>query len=377
MSGLTNALRGRVAALLAGTMMVTGIAAGAASLATPVEAQEQELQKVRIGVATTFLGITYPWLMMPQALGYWEEEGYDVEVLPIGGSLQVVQQMVGGGVEIGQVNSSVVIQSRATNDIPIRAFMTNGVIDWSIAVPEESEIQEVTDLEGKKIGVFNLASGGIPFLKAYLQTNGIDPDTEVELIPLGFGAPVVQAIRSGQVDAVMYWASANAGFENAGLSLRYLFDKDWRSYPDFSMAALQPTIDADLEMLEAIARGAAKATVFALANPDCVRQIQWENWPDTKPTGAEEATLIEWDLNSLGAQLETLEAARALNESGLWGDTSAEAFGRMQDFLLEAGLIEETVDPSELVIADEGFFERVNDFDHEAIIASAEACEIN
>ncbi len=370
MSGLTHALRGRLAALLAGTIIVTG----AASLATTSEAQD--LQKVRIGVATTFLGITYPWLMMPQALGYWEEEGYDVEVLPIGGSLQVVQQMVGGGVEIGQINSSVVIQSRATNDIPIRAFMSNGVIDWSIAVAEDSEIQEVGDLKGKKIGVFNLASGGIPFLKAYLQSNGVDPDTDVQLIPLGFGAPVVQAVNAGQVDAIMYWASANAGFENAGLSLRYLYDEEWRSYPDFSMAALQPAVDGDLEMLEAIARGAAKASVFALANPDCVRQIQWKTWPDTKPTGAEEATLAEWDVNSLNAQLDSLQAARGLNESELWGQTNVEAFGRMQEFLLETELIEETVDPSELVITDEAFFERVNDFDHEAIIASAEACEI-
>ena len=370
MSRKNRSLRVRAAALAAGTMAVA-----AALAAQPASAQD--LKKVRIGVATTFLGITYPWLMMPQALGYWEEEGYDVEVLPIGGSLQVVQQMVGGGVEIGQINSSVVIQSRAMNDIPIRAFMSNGVIDWSVAVPEDSDIQEVGDLKGKKIGVFNLASGGIPFLKSYLSANDIDPDSDVELIPLGFGAPVVQAIRAGEVDAVMYWASANAGFENAGLSLRYIYDPAWRSFPDFSMAALQGTVDGDLEMLEAIARGAAKATVFALANPDCVRQIQWETWPDTKPSGADDDTLAQWDVNSLNAQLESLQAARDLNESGLWGQTNVESFERMQTFLQETGLIESTVPASELVIEDEAFFERVNDFDHEAIVASAEACEIN
>lgn len=355
--------------------LLAGLVAVASALAAP-SASAQDLQKVRIGVATTFLGITYPWLMMPQALGYWEEEGYDVELLPIGGSLQVIQQMVGGGVEIGQINSGVVVQSRVTNDIPVRAFMSNGVIDWSVAVPENSDIKEVSDLKSKKIGVFNLASGGIPFLKSYLSANGIDPDNDVELIPLGFGAPVVQAVKAGEVDAIMYWGSANAGFENAGLSLRYIYDPAWRSYPDFSMVTLDTTVEEDLKMLEAIARGAAKATVFALANPDCVRRIQWKNWPDTKPSGADDDTLARWDVNSLNAQLESLKAARELNESRLWGQTNVQAFERLQDFLLESGLVSETKPANEFVIEDKGFFERVNDFDHEAIAASAEACEI-
>lgn len=365
------ALRHLALMLLAGAVFF-----GALSY-TANQAKAQNLEKVRIGVATTFLGITYPWLMMPQALGYWEEEGYDVEVLPIGGSLQVVQQMVGGGVEIGQINSSVLIQSRATNDIAVRAFMTNGVIDWAITVPSESDIQDVADLKGKKIGVFNLASGGIPFLRSYLRANGIDPESDVQLIAVGYGASAVQALSGEQVDALMFWASANASFENAGLSLRYISDPTWRSYPDFSMVALQSTAESDQEMLEAIARGAAKATVFAVANPDCVRQLQWKNWPDTKPTGdVDDATLAGWDLNSLNAQLESLNAARDINESKLWGQTNAEAYGRMQNFLLETGLIESTVPVDDLVIEDQAFFERVNDFDHDAVIERAKACNI-
>ena len=38
-------------------------------------------------------------------------------------------------------------------------------------------------------------------------------------------------------------------------------------------------------MVEAIVRGAAKATLFAMTNPEAVRQIQWKYFPDTKPTG--------------------------------------------------------------------------------------------
>jgi len=60
------------------------------------------------------------------------------------------------------------------------------------------------------------------------------------------------------------------------------------------MVALQSTIDRDPKMIEAVVRGSAKASLFALTNPDCARQVQWKHYPSTKPTGAEEATLIKW-----------------------------------------------------------------------------------
>ena len=58
---------------------------------------------------------------------------------------------------------------------------------------------------------------------------------------------------------------------------------------------------------------AAKASTFTFANPDCVRRLQWQFWPDTKPTGAPEPTLIAWDANYLRTQMDTMEAALKKN----------------------------------------------------------------
>jgi NitT/TauT family transport system substrate-binding protein len=333
-----------------------------------------DLKKVRLGVATTVLNINYPWVMMPKALGYWRDEGYDVTVVPVGGSLQVVQQMVGGGVDIGQLDANIVVQVNDTNNIPIRAFMANTAIGWAVSVPSGSSVKTLPDLKGKKIGVFNLASGGLPSLYSYLAKNGMSRD-DVQLIPVGYGATAVQALKSQQVDALFFWSAANAGFENAGLSLRYLSDPEWLSYPDFSMAALNGTIQRDPKMIEAIARGAAKASVFAVANPDCVRKVQWATWPDTKPTGADEETLAKRDLNTLSAQLKLLEAQHDMTSTKLWGETDVTAFSRLQDFLKQAGVVSKTVPPSDLIIDDKGFFQRVNDFDQQGIIASAKTCD--
>jgi NitT/TauT family transport system substrate-binding protein len=356
------------------------LAAGAglclpASLAKPAIAQSA-LKKVRIAVGTSVLNLTYPWLTIPVALGWWRDEGYDVEVLPVGASLQCLQQMVAGNVEFAQMNSSVVIQANVVNNIPARVVMNNGILDWALAVPEESDIHEAKDFKGKTIGVFSLATGGIAFMKSYFHANGIDPDKDVQLIPLGLGAPPVDALRNNRVQALLYWGAALASFENAGLKLRYFQGADWAHYPDFTLSTLQKTIDTDPAMVEAIARGAAKASVFVMANPDCQRKIFWAKWPNNRPTGADQATLIRWDMNNLRLQMVAMRGAFDLNGGKLWGNATPEAYGRIQTFMQTAGLIPQSIDPTVYMPTIPNFFQKINDFDAAAVRAQAEACRM-
>jgi NitT/TauT family transport system substrate-binding protein len=344
--------------------------------ASPAAAQNQAgLKKVRIVVASTVLGVTYPWLNLPGPLGYWKKEGYDVDVFPVGASLQVIQQMVGGNAEFGEINSSVLVQANVVNGIPARNVMMTKVIDTSIAVLKSSNIQSVKDLKGKTIGVFSLASGGIPLLKSYLAANGLDPQRDVSLIPIGLGAPVVDALKTDKVQALFYWGAANASFENAGLELRYLADPNWERIPDFSLVALEPTINADPKMVIGIARGIAKASLFAVTNPDCVRKVQWESYPKTKPTGADDATLAQWDLRSLNAQLDTIKLAYDLGGK-MWGPGTPADYARMQDFMFDTKQIEKKVDPDVLINRIPNFAQQVNDFDHETIIQQAKTCTV-
>ena len=348
-----------------------------ASVAAVGNAQAQDMQKVRIAVGTSFLNIGYPWLTLPIHLGYWKEEGYDVEILPVGASLQALQQMVAGNAEFAQVNSSVIIQANVNNDLPVRIVMGNGVIDWGLAVLADSPYKSVKDLKGKTIGLFSLATGGLPFLKSYLHSNGMDPDKDVGMVAVGYGAPPVDALKTDKVQGLMYWASALAGFENVGLKLRILRADDWTSYPDYSMSVMEATAAKDPKMVEAITRGSAKATVFALANPDCARKVHWKYSPDTKPKGADEATLIKWDLNNLNAQLDSMRAAYTLNGGKYYGGVDPKAYDRLQNFMKETGLIKKTMPAKDYVVSMAGLWDHMNDFDIEAVRAQAMKCPVN
>jgi NitT/TauT family transport system substrate-binding protein len=358
------------------TRALAGILAAMLGLvATPAPAQDKPQTPVRLAVGTSVLNIGYPMLTLARTLGYWKQEGYDVELMPVGASLQAIQQMVGGNAEFAEVNASVIVQGNLKNDLPLRIVMANGVIDWSVAVAADGPIKSAADLKGKTIGVFSLATGGIAYFNSFLRTNGLDPAKDVELVPLGLGAPPVEAMKSGKVQAILYWAAALAAFENTGLKLDRLGGANWRSYPDYSLATLQTSIDKNPQMVTAIARGIAKATVFALANPDCARRLHWAQYPATKPTGADEATLIKWDLNTQQAQLDSLADGFKLNGGKLWGNVDPAAFDRLITFMQEARQVDKVAPAQGMIVAIPDFFTKVNDFDVASVEASAKSCK--
>ncbi|MCZ4312116.1 ABC transporter substrate-binding protein [Comamonadaceae bacterium G21597-S1] len=332
------------------------------------------LKPVKIALGTQVVNVTYPWLTLPIALGYWKEEGYDVQIVTVAGSLQGIQQMVAGGVEFAQLNSTGLIQANTENNLAVRALMGTGSIDWGLGVLAGGPIKSVADLKGKKIGIFSLGTGGMPLLKGYLRSNGIDPDKDVQIIATGAGAPALEALRSDRVQGLMFWGSALTGFQNAGTALNVMFDPAWRALPDFTFGTMQKTIDADPAMVEAIARGAAKATLFAQTNPECTLKIHWKNFPSTKPTGADEATLVKQDLALLKTQLATMQAAHEMHGGKLIGAMDPAAYGRMQAFMHKEGLIKKTVAPASLLIDKPGFTEAINRFDRDAVIAAAKSC---
>ncbi|MDB5821040.1 MAG: hypothetical protein JWQ11_4680 [Rhizobacter sp.] len=370
LNALSSLLNRRSASIVAAAVSVCSLAA------QPAPAQTAPLKKIRIAIGTRVVNIAYPWLTMPSALGYWKAEGYDVEVIPIGGSLEAIQQLVANNVDFVQVNSAVVVQANVNNKLALRSVMLSTVNDWSVVAVEGGPIKDIKDFKGKIIGVPALSTGGMPLLKEYLKSNGLQPDVDVSIVAVGFGAPAYDAIRSNRVQGLLFFQAAITGFENAGGKFRYFHGADWRQQPDFTLVTTQKLIDTDPAMVTAIARGAAKGAVFSMANPDCTRRVQWKTWPATKPSGDnDEATLVKWDMANLNAQQTGMKEAFALSGGKLWGSYTAAEYGTLQDFLLRADLIKTKLPDDSYIANIPHFFEEVNRFDQAAVKAQAMTCD--
>lgn len=330
---------------------------------------------VRLVVGTSTLNVAYPIVTLPQSLGYWSDEGIDVEVLTSGGTLQAVQLLVGGGADFVEGNVSAFLQGISQNQLPLRVLAAHGNTDWRFVVPKGSDITDAKSLAGKRLGMVSLSSGGMPLLKSYLTGQGVDPES-VEVVPVGFGAAPVEAFRRGEVDALLYWGSAVAGFANAGLTFDSFAPKEWQAYPDYSLATTNAFATERPEVAVKLARGMMKASLFARTNPDCAVELFWRDHPDAKSQGPDEATSKAWDLNLLAAQTETYTSAIGLYDEEHAGGVTSENWEKMQDYLQANGLIADKIPEPDFLVQIPDFISQINDFDKAAVIAQAKECKL-
>ena len=203
-------------------MLLAAALAAILALAPLGSASAAELRKVKIAMSSAAMSPSYPYLYVAGRLGFWKEEGLDVDILLTQGSAQTIQLLAADQVTVGLLNPEPVVVARAMRDLPIRSVACIGdIFSWATAVAPDSPIKTVADLKGKKIGVFNLASGGVFYIKARAIEAGLDPDKDLTFIPVGFGAPAAEALRSNGVDAILLWRAAFVALENADVPLRF------------------------------------------------------------------------------------------------------------------------------------------------------------
>ncbi|NKK56259.1 PhnD/SsuA/transferrin family substrate-binding protein [Rhizobium leguminosarum bv. viciae] len=307
-------------------------------------------------------------LYVPLAMGWWKDEGYNVEVVFSQGSAAAVQSMIGGSGVVGMMNSTpwLAADSKGLADIRMVATMRN--TSWRILTMADKPIKAASELKGKTIGIAVAGSGGMMYLNGVLNKEGIDPQRDVRQAVIGLGAQSYEALKMGRVDASLTFMSEIANFKALGNEAAFFYDESWLDFPDYGLVATRQAMADNPKMVEALARGIAKAQVFAEANPECVAKIFRKNY------GANRTLTLEQDTEIAKSNLAEVKIAFERAGGKLYANVSKEGLGKLQAFLLDNKLITQTVDTAKLVPEEPGFFEKINTFDHQAVVAQAKAC---
>jgi NitT/TauT family transport system substrate-binding protein len=191
----------------------------------------------------------------------------------------------------------------------------------------------------------------------------------VTIVVAGEGAQTAAMVRNKQVDALSQFDTQYAIVENAGVKLRLLDTKEIDRYPSNGFLALEEALRTRRKEAVALARGYAKGTIFVLANPEAAVRILYEVFPQTKPTGKDEATAIRDDLKVLEARA----ANWRLEKAGVkrWGESSEGNYAAYADFMLKWGIIKQPAPATDLVTNE--LIGEINRFDAERIAAEARA----
>jgi NitT/TauT family transport system substrate-binding protein len=348
----------RSLALLLPLVWVLGVAA-------PVPAQT----KIRVGWCSRTISAAATPFAVATKLGWFKQDGIDVELVPLPGSTDCVKNVATREVLFSLPSVEPLAIGRAQG-IKAKVFYTayQGNI-YGIAVPADSPVRKLADLKGKTIGVISMSSAGVIIARALAATSGMDPDRDVSIVVAGEGAQTAAMLRNKSVDALSQFDTQYAMVENAGLKLRVLDTKDIDAFPSNGLLALEETLKTRRKEAAALARGYARGTIFAITNPEAAVRILYEVFPFTKPTGKDEATAVRDDVKVLQARAVNWK----LDKAGVkrWGENSLPNYAAYVDFLLKWGVIKDKVPADDLVTNE--LIGEINSFDAGKVAAEARA----
>ena len=343
------------------------LAVVSSTLLVPAPALAQT--KIRVGwCAKTISSAATPFAVAAK-MGWNKQDGVEVELVPLAGSGDCTKTVVTKEVLFALPSVEPLAAARPQG-VKAKIFYTayQGNI-YGIAVPVDSPVHKMTDLKGKTIGVISMGSAGVQIAKALAATSGMDPNSDINVVVAGEGAQTAAMVRGKQVDALSQFDTQYAMVENAGVKLRVLDTKDIDRYPSNGLLALEETLRTRPNDAAAVARGYAKGTIFAINNPEAAVRILYEMYPQTKPTGKDEATAIRDDVRVLQARIVNWK----LDKAGVtrWGENSETNYAAYAEFLLKWGVIKEKVEAKDLITNE--LIGAINNFDPAKIAAEARA----
>ncbi len=282
-----------------------------------------------------------PMYAVPKKLGYFAEEGLDVEYQGADGSVPALQALASGKAQVAVGDAQSIVQV-VNSGVPIKGwFVVVRNYPWSIAVLDTSPIKELKDLKGKTVGVISLGSAGYPYARTVVRSAGLNPDADVQFVAVGVGAQAASALTSGKVDALALYGAAYATLENQGLKLRYLPQPDVvKSLFSITAASQESYIKEHSDVLVRFGRAVAKGLLFSHINPEAAVKISWEVFPSLKPTSDLEANLPK-QVKVLRAWMDSAIYTSGDSATWKWGDSSPQAWEALQDYFLQTGAIKE------------------------------------
>ncbi|MCH1881344.1 ABC transporter substrate-binding protein [Agrococcus sp. ARC_14] len=308
-------------------------------------------------------------IAVSEGMGYFEEEGLDMEVLLTDSATTQLTQIATGNATTGAVSPEpIILGHEQDSGVDLSYYMYYYATNiYGVMVPEDSPVQSVADLEGATVGAISLASNSVTQLQVAMEQQGLDADS-VEFVAIGTGGQQAAAIENGQVDAVALLDTSFQVLANAGVDLRPIEVPGAAELTAGGLAASTQALESDPELYERIGRAVAKGVVFAQANPEAAIRILFETHPEAMPQGVPEDQAIANGVTVLEARLANLGIDAETSEYGRFDDAALQA---NVDFLLSAGEIASAIPVDEFW--DAGRIEAINEFDFDAVRQQAQS----
>jgi NitT/TauT family transport system substrate-binding protein len=354
-------------AMLIGVLIISACSSGNVSSdneSSDKESGSKDKPKVKLVVATPFaLGVPAgipTWL--GEKLGYFEEEGLEVEFASLPGKpAEAIGLVVAGKADVATSQPDALVFPMAKGEDQGLSYVFSPYQEpvFGIAVKKSSDISSAKDLENKTVGMFTLGAPFETFMDANVKADGGDPST-IDTVAIGSGPAAMQALAKGDIDAFVSNQADMAIFALVTETETKVLPFPSEVAEGFGAGFVIQKVsdDAKRDAIARYIRAVVKSAVFAQENPEEAVKLNWEMYPASKPTDKPE----EQALKEAGVSLSVTANKYRPADNGQWGFISEE---RWQKFVDNNGLTDKISDVTKLY--DYSLLDVINDFDEEEI----------
>lgn len=298
----------------------------------------------------------YP-LVVAEALGYFAEEGVEVNLLPSDTSIPYVAFVQNGQADLAMLDPVETVNAvlAGANINTVYEVMQNA--PEAIGVLDSSQYDSMDDLVGTTVGL--VSDRDRSFLQAAMNAVGKSID-DVQTVVLGESGPTLAAaIRDGQVSAISGaapdWIALNAN----GINVRLITPEELLSSPANTFAASVDTLEEKRPAMEGFLRAWSKGMYVSKNNPAMVAQALRKGVP------------AEWENEAAGQLFLDMSIGMNLSTTERLGDLQTDVWKALQPRLVSSGAIPQEVDVTTFL--NDTYIAAANDFDRAEVDAEAAA----
>ncbi|SIT43826.1 NMT1/THI5 like domain protein [Paraburkholderia ribeironis] len=154
---------------------------------------------------------------LTEQLGYFKDEGLDVELLSQPAGVDAENELLAGAVQavVGFYDHTIDLQTKGKD---VKAIVVFGQVPGEVemvSTKAADTVKSMADVKGKTLGVTGLGSS-TSFLTQYLAGQHGIQSTEYTMLPVGADASFIAAIKQGRIDAGMTTEPTVSALQKSG-----------------------------------------------------------------------------------------------------------------------------------------------------------------
>ena len=166
---------------------------------------------------------------MAEKRGLYAKYGIASTVIYVSGGSTVVQAMVGGDIDLGQLTGAPGVIANLRGADLVYIAMSDDKMGYQLVT--RRELKSAADLRGKRFGISRFGTASDFGARVMLKRVGIDPK-DVSILQIGNEAERLAALKSGSIDVSVF--NAPFGAEAKKFNLNILADAVALDIPYFS-----------------------------------------------------------------------------------------------------------------------------------------------